>query len=291
MKSVLDACQDRAENPLLEPLEPLSGLGLRGAANDAACAIATRNVPPTSPPSAPTFFQRHGAKFAVSALITGGLVYALKQGGLKFIPDGGNFNHVRWWTVPAYFASLAVMSYFRAARWRYLLRSFADVPTRKLVSVSWIGFAAILLMPLRIGEFVRPYMIRSPGRRDSNGKTTGAITMSAATGTIVAERVIDGLYISIVLAIALVTVPHLEPLPKAVVGMPAISVAQFRDAGFAMLALFIVAFIVIAVYYVARDFAQQSDARGLRPRFPPARREARVNGREPRRRSPPPRPR
>ena len=193
-----------------------------------------------------------------SAVITVGIVFALKKGGLRFIPDGGNFDHVRWWTIPVYLVSLIAVCYFRAVRWRYLLRSFADVPTRKLLSVSWIGFAAILLMPLRIGEFVRPYMIRSPGRTDANGRTTGAITMSAATGTIVAERVIDGLYVSIVLAIALLTVPHLEPLPEKVVGMPAISVAQFRVGGYMMLGLFTAAFIVIAVYYVQRDFARRA---------------------------------
>ncbi len=212
----------------------------------------------TSPASSPTFLQRHGLKLAASALITGGILFALKKGGLRFIPDGGNFSHVRWWTIPVYLVSFVVLCYFRAVRWRYLLRSFADVPTRKLLSVSWIGFAAILLMPLRIGEFVRPYMIRAAGRTDAQGRTTGAVTMSAATGTIVAERVIDGLYVSIVLAVALLTVPHLDPLPEKVVGMPAISVAQFRDMGFAMLGLFTVAFIVIAVYYVARDFARRA---------------------------------
>ncbi len=193
-------------------------------------------------------------------MITASLVFALKTGGLKFIPDGGNFDHVRWWTLPVYVASLAAMSYFRAVRWRYLLRSFAEVPTRKLLSVSWIGFGAILLMPLRIGEFVRPYMIRSPGRTDASGRTTGAGSRwpKAATGTIVAERVVDGLYVSIVLAIALIFVPHLEPLPEKVVGIPALSVAKVRDAGFAMLALFTTAFAVIAVYYVARDFARRA---------------------------------
>ncbi len=129
-----------------------------------------RNVAASSsfrkPSPSPTFLQRHGVKFVASAIITAGIVFALKQGGLKFIPDSGNFDHIRWWTVPVYVASLAGMSYFRAVRWRYLLRSFAEIPTRKLLSVSWIGFAAILLMPLRIGEFVRPYMIRTPGRTD-----------------------------------------------------------------------------------------------------------------------------
>ena len=46
-------------------------------------------------------------------------------------------------------------------RWRFLLRGVADVPKKRLFAVSIVGFAAILLMPFRIGEFVRPYMIRT----------------------------------------------------------------------------------------------------------------------------------
>ena len=212
----------------------------------------------TSPSPTPTFLNKHGAKLVASALITVGLVFALKKGGLRFIPDGGNFDHVRWWTLPAYLATLIAMSYFRAVRWRYLLRSFAEVPTHKLLSVSWIGFAAILVMPFRIGEFVRPYMIRSPGRTDAKGRTVNAITMSAATGSIVAERVTDLLYLSLVLAIALLAVPHTEPLPQSVAGMPAISLQKVRDAAFVILGLSTGAFAVVAVYYVARNFARRA---------------------------------
>jgi glycosyltransferase 2 family protein len=202
--------------------------------------------------------RRHGAKLAASVLITVGLVFALKKGGLKFIPDGGNFDHVRWWTIPLYLACAVAQSWYRAVRWRYLLRSFADVSKRKLLSVSWIGFAAILVMPFRIGELVRPYMIRATGRTDSTGQTVGGVSMSAATGTIVAERVVDGLYLSIVLAVALLLVPHAEPLPKTVAGMPAVSLEHVRETAFVILGLFTVAFIVIAVYYVARDFARRA---------------------------------
>jgi hypothetical protein len=191
-------------------------------------------------------------------VITASLVYLLKAGGLKFVPDGGNFDHVRWWTVPAYAVTLAAMSYFRAVRWRYLLRSFADIPTRKLLSVSWIGFAAILVMPFRIGEFVRPYMIRSAGRTDATGRTVGAVSMSAATGSIVAERITDGLYLSIVLAVALVVVPHTEPLPKTVAGMSAISLQHVREVAFVIPGIFAAAFAVIIAYYLARDFARRA---------------------------------
>src|SRR5262245_51146237 len=140
-----------------------------------------------------SFFRRNAAKLLASAIITVGILFTLKRGGLTLVPEGGDFANVRWAAVPAYFVTLAVMSYFRAVRWRFLPRSFADVPRRRVLAVSWIGFAAILLMPFRIGEIVRPYMIREKGK----------VSMSSATGTVVAERVVDGLFLSIVLAIAL----------------------------------------------------------------------------------------
>jgi hypothetical protein len=194
------------------------------------------------------FLRRHAAKLIASAVITAGILYTLQKGGLTLVPEGGDFAIVRsrWWTIPGYLVTLIAMSYFRAVRWRFLLRSFADVPRRKVLAVSWIGFAAILLMPFRIGEIVRPYMLRERGK----------VSMSSATGTVVAERVVDGLYLSIILAIALVFVPTIHPLPAKVVGLP-VSVEQVRASGFAMLGLFTVAFLTIAVFYFARTWARK----------------------------------
>lgn len=192
------------------------------------------------------FLRRHAAKLAASAVITAGLVYTLQKGGMTLVPEGGDFEHVTWGSLPLYVATLVSMSYFRAVRWRFLLRSFADVPRRRVLAVSWIGFAAILLMPFRIGEVVRPYMLREKGR----------VSMSSATGTVMAERVVDGLFLSIVLALALVLVPTIQPLPEKVVGLP-ISVRQVRASGFVMLGVFTTAFVTIAVFYFARAWAHK----------------------------------
>jgi uncharacterized membrane protein YbhN (UPF0104 family) len=81
--------------------------------------------------------------------------------------------------------------------------------------------------------------------------------MTAATSSVVAERIIDGLYLSIVLALALVFVPHVEPLPDRVVGIP-VSVERVREGGFLMLGLFCVAFATIAVFYFARSWAHRA---------------------------------
>ena len=192
------------------------------------------------------FLRRNAAKLLASVVITAGIVFTLQKGGLTLVPEGGDFAHVNWLAVPAYLVTLGVMSYFRAVRWRFLLRSFADVPRRRVLAVSWIGFAAILFMPFRLGEIVRPYMLREKGK----------ISMSSAMGTVVAERVVDGLYLSILLAIALVFVPTIDPLPSRVVGLP-VSVAQVRASGFVMLGVFTAAFVTIAVFYFARAWARR----------------------------------
>lgn len=198
------------------------------------------------------FLRRHAVKFAASFLITFGIVYTVHKGGLKLVPEGGDFERVRPWVIPAYIATLGVFAWFRSVRWRFLLRSIADVPKKRLFVVSSVGFAAILLLPFRIGEFVRPYMIRT---RPGDGQRP--VTLTAATSTVVAERIIDGLYLSVVLALALVLVPTVHPLPDRVVGLP-VTVAHVRASGFVMLGLFTILFVTIAVFYFARSWAHRT---------------------------------
>jgi glycosyltransferase 2 family protein len=215
-------------------------------------------VPPSVPPppaSTQAFLRRHGGKLVASAIITLGLVYTLRKSGLPLLPALTCFEHVKWWVLPCYLASYVAASYFRATRWRFLLRSFADIPRRRILAVSWIGFAAIMLMPFRIGEVVRPYMIRAPGREEG-GKLVGRVSATTATGTVLAERIVDGLYLSAVLAIALMVVPMLTPTPTHVVGLP-VSIAQVRGYGYTTLGVFAVAFSTIAVFYFARNFARR----------------------------------
>ncbi len=90
--------------------------------------------------------------------------------------------------IAIYLVILAVTHLFRAWRWEYLLRPLGvSLPLRRLLLISSVGFMAILALPVRLGEFVRPYFVtRERGVR-----------MSAALGTVAVERIIDGLLISI----------------------------------------------------------------------------------------------
>lgn len=90
--------------------------------------------------------------------------------------------------VGVYVLILAVTHLFRAWRWEYLLRPLhVSVPRARLLAISSVGFMAILALPVRLGEFVRPYFVA----RERH------LRMSAALGTVAVERIVDGLLISI----------------------------------------------------------------------------------------------
>jgi uncharacterized protein (TIRG00374 family) len=79
---------------------------------------------------------------------------------------------------------------FRAWRWKYLLRPIGvSLSFGRLMIISTVGFMAILALPFRLGEFVRPYYVVREGQS----------RMSAMLGTVAVERIVDGLIIAILL--------------------------------------------------------------------------------------------
>jgi uncharacterized protein (TIRG00374 family) len=83
----------------------------------------------------------------------------------------------------------------RAWRWHYLLMPLRAVPVMPLFRSTMIGFMANYLLPLRAGELVRAASIGQHQR----------ISKAGALGSIVLERVLDGITLSI-FPIFLVTV-------------------------------------------------------------------------------------
>jgi hypothetical protein len=87
-----------------------------------------------------------------------------------------------------YVALLIVMQLCRSLRWNNLLAPMGvRVPTGPLLAISAVGFMAILALPARLGEFVRPGLLRK----------RGGVSAAAALGTIAVERIVDGLLISL----------------------------------------------------------------------------------------------
>ncbi|WP_428266126.1 lysylphosphatidylglycerol synthase transmembrane domain-containing protein [Haliangium sp.] len=83
---------------------------------------------------------------------------------------------------------LAVVHFFRSWRWNYLLAPLGvRLGAGRLLAVSSVGFMAILALPARLGEFVRPALLRKKGE----------ISATAVLGTVAVERIIDGLLVSL----------------------------------------------------------------------------------------------
>jgi len=82
--------------------------------------------------------------------------------------------------VPASLLTLLAF-WVRAVRWGWLLRSLKPIPDLTLYSATMIGFMCNNILPMRLGEFVRAYVI---------GRSAG-IRPSAAFATIVVERLFD----------------------------------------------------------------------------------------------------
>src|SRR5262249_48357526 len=66
--------------------------------------------------------------------------------------------------VGLFVATLIPTHLFRAWRWEYLLRALGtSLPFGRLMLISSVGFMAILGLPFRLGEVVRPYYVAREG--------------------------------------------------------------------------------------------------------------------------------
>lgn len=100
------------------------------------------------------------------------------------------------WVLP-YLGICFLIHIARTLRWGYLLSGIEKVPFRKLNEASAIGFMMLIVLPFRLGEFARPFLI---AQRSS-------IRRSAAMTTVVLERIVDGLTVAILLRVLLFFVP------------------------------------------------------------------------------------
>lgn len=89
------------------------------------------------------------------------------------------------------------ISYFlRAVRWRYLLISEKTIPLSSLYPATIIGYMANNLLPARLGEFVRAYILAQREQLET----------PSVFASLVIDRLFDGFTVLIMLLITLFTV-------------------------------------------------------------------------------------
>jgi len=113
--------------------------------------------------------------WAVMKMDLGKVFEALKLADYRLVAVGAVLN--------------ATFLLMRGERWRHLIDPIKHVTFWSSFSALCIGFMANMVLPARIGEFVRAYVI---ARRES-------ISKSSAFGTVVIERSFDGLSIVVML--------------------------------------------------------------------------------------------
>lgn len=87
-----------------------------------------------------------------------------------------------WWTIP--FISITLLSmYIRSVRWHWILKSRYNFSSVRLFPPLVIGFALNSLLPLRAGEFARPFVL---ARKEK-------IPYSTLLATVFVERIVDSM--------------------------------------------------------------------------------------------------
>lgn len=138
---------------------------------------------------------------------------------------------------------LALFSqWLRSYRWGLILKPVKKLDQWTLFSLTSVGYMAIVVLPVRLGEFARPYLLN---RKYGLG-------LSSALATITIERVFDGLTLMIVLAFVIATVP----LPKWV-----------ASAGIIMLTVFFSLFVLLLSLAIKRDYSTKV-INGVFSKFP-----------------------
>jgi uncharacterized protein (TIRG00374 family) len=140
---------------------------------------------------------------AISAFFLYWAVLLVGSDNLKRAAE--SIQHANYWFVlpalAAYFAGV----WLRAARWRVLLTPVKSLEISALFPVVVIGYMANDVLPARLGEVVRAYVL---GEQEGIPKTT-------TLATIVVERLFDGIAMLVFVAFVGLIVP-LSPQVAAV---------------------------------------------------------------------------
>lgn len=102
--------------------------------------------------------------------------------------------------VIATFLTVLIAQVLRSIRWGIMLQPIQSLSQKILFPISSIGFMLIMLLPARLGELARPYLL------SKNSK----IKLSTSLSTIVLERILDIIFILILMGVIIsyINVPN-----------------------------------------------------------------------------------
>lgn len=152
----------------------------------------------------------------------GKLLLSLAVGGAFLVLAFRNVDHDQLrdafahldarWLVPAVCLSL-LLQVFRAWRWQLELRPLARVPFATLWVVVSVAYMAINLLPIRMGEVVRPWLL---SRRST-------VSFSNVVGNLIVEKTVDSAVIVFYILLGLLTTENLPAWVRRGAVVPAVA--------------------------------------------------------------------
>ncbi len=102
-----------------------------------------------------------------------------------------------WFVIPTLVFSMLIYL-VRAFRWQGLLSHIKPIPVMNLLSITFIGFMANNVLPARVGEVLRPFLLYK--KED--------VEFSTSVATVIVERIFDMLGLIILTVIVIMLLPH-----------------------------------------------------------------------------------
>src|SRR5450432_3180109 len=186
----------------------------------------------------PGLVRRHLRAIAASLALTIGFSWGMKAGALPFVPPAAALARVDAWLAVGFALAMLASMLTKYVRYYFLLAPIARLPLRRLMTISSIGMALVTLLPFRLGEFARPAMLREKGK----------VSGWAVTGTVGAERIIDGVAFGLTLLLGLAFAPPRSPLPDHIGNLP-VPAAMVPRAAVVATSCFGVALLVMAAFF------------------------------------------
>jgi glycosyltransferase 2 family protein len=166
--------------------------------------------------------RTHLRTILVVGLAVGLLAWFLRNADLAGV--GRAIAHGRLSLLAAALVATIATYVLRSIRWQFLLRGVAHVGLANAFEATVIGFAASFLLPGRVGEFLRPYVL---ARREK-------FSVTAGFATVILERVFDAVTVLSFFAVFLLAIGpsagHADPVVWRAVKVGGLGVALSMGA-------------------------------------------------------------
>lgn len=163
-----------------------------------------------TPSGALAWVKSHALALAASLLVGGGFAWLLSAGALPVVPPEAAWSHVRHWAVVAYAGLFVFVHALRCSRWGLLLSRGQRPSLGLCMGIGMLGYGSLVILPFRLGEAARPALLH----------TRAHLPIGTSAGVMGAERIVDGLVLSVILLVALLGAELVSPLPDHIGELP-----------------------------------------------------------------------